>query len=158
MGQKIVLNMLKVTTAIIFIWFLLFFSNDKVYINYDGIPYAASSYLLKNNDKDLAHKYAWNLLETKVSSDIFQDLCCSTEYRLSMSENKAAFFSHLPAYSIKSGYIFLIRLVSDTLQVDEYDAMKFITNTSIVLLTLLASMLFFNRSLFIYLSIQINFS
>ena len=153
MTQRIILNLLKVITSIMFICFLLFFSNNKVYINYDSIPYAASSYLLKNNDKDLAHRYAWNLLETKVSPEIFQNLCCSTEYRLSMAENKTAFFSHLPAYTTKSGYIFLIRLVSDTMKVDEYVAMKLITNISVVLVTLLACMYFINKSLFIYLSI-----
>ena len=140
--SQVIISTLKILTAFTFIWFLLFFSNNKIYINYDSIPYAASSYLLKNNNEELAHKYTWDLLKTKVSTEIFQDLCCSSEYRKSMSKNIEAFYSHMPAYSTKSGYIFLIRLVSDTFKVDEYDAMKIITNASLVLLILIACMYF----------------
>lgn len=144
---------LKTLTASIFIWFLIFFSNDKSYVNYDSIPYTASAYLLKNNDKLIAHEYAWNLVKTKVSEDLFQNLCCSTKYRKSMSENVNAFYSHLPAYSTKSGYVLSIRLVSDFLKVDEYMAMKIISNASVILITLLASLYFINRNFFIYFSV-----
>ena len=64
--SQVIISTLKILTAFTFIWFLLFFSNNKIYINYDSIPYAASSYLLKNNNEELAHKYTWDLLKTKV--------------------------------------------------------------------------------------------
>lgn len=150
---KIMSNILKIFTTGIFIWFLIHFSNNNVYINYDSIPYTASSYLLKNNQKDEAYQYSWELVKTKVSPAIFQNLCCSSDYRKSMSGNMDAFYSHLPAYSTKSGYIYLIRLVSDILKVDEVDAMKIITNASIVLIVIMASLYFFNRSFFIHFAV-----
>tara|TARA_Y100000389_G_scaffold197017_1_gene230847 strand:- start:376 stop:1488 length:1113 start_codon:yes stop_codon:yes gene_type:complete len=151
--NKPTINILKVFSAAIFIWFLVHFSNNQTYINYDSIPYTASAYLLKNNDDDKAHKYAWNLLKKKVSPTIFKDLCCSSDYRESMSQNTESFYSHMPAYSTKSGYVLIIRLVSDLLEVDEYEAMKIISQASIILISLIASLYFFNRSLFIYLGI-----
>jgi len=151
--SKPLIGLVKIMALSIFIWFLVHFSNNQTYINYDSIPYTASSYLLQNNDKRIAHEYAWNLLETKVSKEIFEDLCCSTDYRKSMSQNIEAFYSHMPAYSAKSGYVFFVRLLSDFLQVDEYEAMKIISQASIILMVLLACIYFSNRSLFIYLGV-----
>jgi hypothetical protein len=151
--NKLTSNILKIFSATIFIWFLAHFSNNQTYINYDSIPYTASAYLLKNGDDGKAHEYAWNLLEKKVSPKIFKDLCCSNDYRKSMSQNIEAFYSHMPAYSTKSGYVLIIRLISDLLKVDEYEAMKIISQVSIILISLIASVYFFNRSLFIYLGI-----
>lgn len=150
---KIILIALKISTTGIFIYFLIHFSNNNVYINYDSIPYTASSYLLTNKQKEEAYQYSWELVKTKVSPEIFQNLCCSSDYRKSMSGNMDAFYSHLPAYSTKSGYIYLIRIVSDILKIDEIDAMRMITNTSIVLITILASLYFFNRSFFIHFAV-----
>lgn len=152
-ANKLISNFLKVITASLFLWFLVHFSNNQTYINYDSIPYTASAYLLQNSDKKIAHEYSWNLLETKVSPTIFQNLCCSNDYRNSMSKNVEAFYSHLPAYSTKSGYIFSIRLVSDLFEVDEYESMKIISQVSVILITLLACLYFYNRSIFIYLGI-----
>ena len=151
--NKPIINILKVFSAALFIWFLVHFSNNQTYINYDSIPYTASAYLLKNDDNKTAHAYAWNLLKKKVSPEIFKDLCCSNNYRESMSQNIEAFYSHMPAYSTKSGYVLIIRLVSDVLEVDEYEAMKIISQVSIILISLIASLYFFDRSLFIYLGI-----
>ena len=56
------------------------------------------------------------LLKETADEAVYQDLCCLSEYRKSMSSDQTAFASHLPSYQTKSGYILIIRLLSDFLE------------------------------------------
>ena len=44
-----------------------------------------------------------------------------------MYKNQESFIAQLPSYQTKSLYIYFIRITSDALKVDEYDAMRLIT-------------------------------
>ena len=50
-----------------------------------------------------------------------------------MYKNQESFIAQLPSYQTKSLYIYFIRITSDALKVDEYDAMRLITIFSIYL-------------------------
>ena len=126
-------NFIGLLSFLIFAFFINFSSNNYSYFNYDSVPYAASAYILKNKDKDEYHSYAWGLLEDKAPEFVFNDLCCATEYRISMYKNQESFIAQLPSYQTKSLYIYFIRITSDALKVDEYDAMRLITIFSIYL-------------------------
>ena len=126
-------NFIGLLSFLIFAFFINFSSNNYSYFNYDSVPYAASAYILKNKDKDESHSYAWGLLEDKAPEFVFNDLCCATEYRISMYKNQESFIAQLPSYQTKSLYIYFIRMTSDALKVDEYDAMRLITIFSIYL-------------------------
>ena len=151
--SSVLTHITKLSAIVIFLSYLIYFSNDREYINYDAIPYVAAAYLIKNNNIDEAHNYTWSLLKRKTAPEIYDDLCCGNIYKKSMSSNKEAFFSHLPAYASKSGYVYLVRMVADLFDKDEYQAMKIISQLSIILVVLIASMLFYNRNTFIFLSI-----
>lgn len=151
--SSILSNFTKLSAIVIFLSYIMYFSNDRDYINYDGVPYATAAYLLKDNNTDNAHEYVWMQLEKIAPPEIYKDLCCGNYYKKSMSTNTEAFFSHLPAYSSKSGYIFLIRKTSDLLKTDEFEAMKIITQASIILIILIASAAFYNQNTLIFLSI-----
>lgn len=146
-------NTLRVLVIICFLSFIYNKTFNRDYFNYDSIPYVASAHLLAGNDSDQSHAYAWNLLKEKSQPSIFNDLCCSSTYRKSMSSDPQAFESHLPSYKTKSLYVYLIRLTSDMFKIDEFSALKWISFISVVLLTLIASIFFFNSQLIIYLCI-----
>ena len=144
---------LRIIALGIFCLFLTWNSNDREYINYDAVPYVASSYLLKNPNTDMAFEYTWKLLKKTADESIYQDLCCLGEYRKSMSSDQTAFASHLPSYQTKSGYILIIRLLSDFLKIDEYAALKVISQISSLLIVCLMAIIFYKEDLAIYLSI-----
>ena len=144
---------IKISTLLIFCFYLNWFSNDREYINYDSIPYVASAFLIKNSDKDQAFEYSWGLLEETADQNIYQDLCCANDYRKSMSSDKSAFASHLPSYQTKSGYVYMIRLISDLININEYSSIKLISQMSSLLIVILLAISFFREHLSIYLSI-----
>ena len=144
---------LRIMALGIFCLFLTWNSNDREYTNYDAVPYVASSYLLKNPNTDMAFEYTWKLLKETADESIYQDLCCLGEYRKSMSSDQTAFASHLPSYQTKSGYILIIRLLSDFLKIDEYAALKVISQISSLLIVCLMAIIFYKEDLAIYLSI-----
>ncbi|MDC0166338.1 hypothetical protein OAI73_01775, partial [Gammaproteobacteria bacterium] len=144
---------LRIMALGIFCLFLIWNSNDREYINYDAVPYVASSYLLKNPNTEMAFEYTWKLLKETADESIYQDLCCLGEYRKSMSSDQTAFASHLPSYQTKSGYILIIRLLSDFLKIDEYAALKVISQISSLLIVCLMAIIFYKEDLAIYLSI-----
>jgi len=146
----------KIFKLIVLLGFLLFLhdkSFKESYYNYDSIPYVASAYMLAGNDIESSHRYAWDLLKKRAHPAVFNDLCCNSSYRKSMHQNPQAFGSHLPSYRTKSLYILLIRLVTDFLGTDEFNALQIITFSSVVLMTVLTACLVFNRDILIYLSI-----
>jgi hypothetical protein len=148
--------LIKIIKILAFISFLSFIYNktfDRNYFNYDSVPYVASSYMLLGYDLDRSHAYAWNLLKEKAHPSVFNNLCCATSYRKSMSSNSEAFGSHLSSYRTKSLYIYLIRLVSDFLKIDEFSSLKWISFSSVVILTLISCIFFFNAKLMIYFCI-----
>lgn len=151
--MNFLIKILKIFSTVIFCFYLLWFSNDRNYINYDAIPYSASAYLIKGSENQKAFEYSWNLLKESSSPELYQDLCCANKYRKSMSANESAFMSHLPSYQTKSGYIFLIRILSDSLNTNELQAIKIISQASAVLIVLLFSIFFFNARFLLYLSI-----
>ena len=144
---------LRIIALGIFCFFLIWNSNDREYVNYDAVPYVASSYLLDNPSTDMAFEYAWKLLKETADEAVYQDLCCLSEYRKSMSSDQTAFASHLPSYQTKSGYILIIRLLSNFLQIDEYAALKVISQISSLLIVCLMAIIFYKDDLAIYLSI-----
>jgi hypothetical protein len=150
------INIIKAIKSVAVLGFLLFVyekSYEKAYFNYDSIPYAVSAQLLLGKDVETAHSYVWTLLQTKTSSVVFQDLCCGSSYKRSMSQDVEAFSSHLGPYRTKSLYVFLIRSIADFLRVDEFHAQKIISFGSVALLTLLMAALFFNSTFTVFLSI-----
>jgi hypothetical protein len=146
-------KIIKISTLLMFCFYLNWFSNDRNYINYDAIPYVASAFLVQNSDVDEAFKYSWGLLKKTVDKNIYQDLCCANDYRKSMSADKSAFESHLPSYQTKSGYVYMIRFASDLMSINEYDAIKVISQIASLLIVILLAMSFFREHLAIYLSI-----
>ena len=116
------------------------------YFNYDSIPYVASAYMLSGNSLEESHAYAWNLLQEKSHTSVFNDLCCGSSYKKSMYENTEAFGSHLPSYRTKSLYILLIRSSSDLLSIDEFQALKIISFASVILIALMACLLYTSPS------------
>ena len=151
--MKYIEKIVKILTLGIFCFYIGWFSNDKDYINYDAIPYVASASLVQTPNTDIAFEYSWRLLKETVDNNIYQDLCCASDYRKSMSSDKSAFVSHLPSYQTKSGYIYLIRVVSNLFHINEYDAIKVISQISSILIVFVMAISFFNERLPIYLSI-----
>lgn len=146
-------KIIKISTLLMFCFYLNWFSNDRNYINYDAIPYVASAFLVQNADVDEAFKYSWDLLKNTVNKNTYRDLCCANDYRRSMSSDKSAFESHLPSYQTKSGYVYMIRFSSDLMDINEYDAIKLISQISSLLIVILLAISFFREHLAIYLSI-----
>lgn len=146
-------KIIKISTLLMFCLYLNWFSNDRNYINYDAIPYVASAFLVQSADVDEAFKYSWDLLKNTVNKNTYWDLCCANDYRRSMSSDKSAFESHLPSYQTKSGYVYMIRFSSDLMNINEYDAIKLISQISSLLIVILLAISFFREHLAIYLSI-----
>lgn len=147
------IKILKILALVSFLSFIYEHTFDRNYFNYDSVPYVASAYMLSGHDSDRSHAYAWNLLKEKAHPSVFNNLCCATSYRKSMSSSSEAFESHLPSYQTKSLYIYLIRLVSDLFNIDEFSSLKWISFGSAVILTLVSCIFFFNVQLMIYLCI-----
>jgi hypothetical protein len=145
-------SFIKILSLAIFCFALSWFSNNKEYVNYDAIPYVASAYLIENPDGD-SFEYSWQLLEKFVSPSLFKELCCNNYYRQSMSSDKLAFESHLPSYRTKSAYVYLIRFVSDVANINEYIAIKIISQVSAILIALIMAMSFFKERFSLYFSI-----
>jgi len=148
-----ILGILKIITYLAFILFVYEKSYKQDYFNYDGIPYVASAYILTGEDLVSSHAYAWNLLRNKSQPGVFNDLCCASSYRKSMYQSFEAFGSHLPSYQTKSLYVLTVRLVSSSFNIDEFEALKLISFTSVTLLSLLAAIFLFSKSFILYISI-----
>ena len=136
-------SILKIITCSLFVFFVYEKSYKQDYFNYDGIPYVASAYMLTGEDLVSSHAYAWNLLRSKSQSGVFNDLCCGSSYRKSMYQSFEAFGSHLPSYQTKSLYVLTVRLVSSFFNIDEFEALKLISFTSVTLLSFLAAFFLF---------------
>ena len=146
-------SILKIITYLLFVLFVYEKSYKQDYFNYDGIPYVASAYMLTGEDLVSSHAYAWNLLRSKSQPGVFNDLCCASSYRKSMYQSFEAFGSHLPSYQTKSLYVLTVRLVSSLFNIDEFEALKLISFTSVSLLSLLAAIFLFSKSFILYISI-----
>jgi len=146
-------KILKIFALICFLSFIYNKTFDRNYFNYDSVPYVAAAYMLSGHDLDSSHAYTWNLLEEKAHPSVLNSLCCSTSYRKSMSSNSEAFGSHLPSYQTKSLYVYLIRIVSDIFNIDEFNSLKWISYSSAAILALIACIFFFNTQMMIYLCI-----
>ena len=144
------LGILKIITYLAFILFVYEKSYKQDYFNYDGIPYVASAYMLTGEDLVSSHAYAWNLLRSKSQPGVFNDLCCASSYRKSMYQSFEAFGSHLPSYQTKSLYVLTVRLISSLFDIDEFEALKVISFTSVILLSFLAAFFYLiNHSFYI---------
>jgi len=142
---------IKLLLAILFAVFVFEKSSDRSYINFDSIFYTASAHILEGNDAYASHSYSWELLKLKAEKSVFDNLCCSSSYRLSMFKNPEAFISHLPSYQTKSLYVFIVKIVANLFDSDEFEAQKIISLTSSCLLIMLSMFFLFQSNLYIYL-------
>ena len=144
--------LIKVVATLLFCNLVFNHSYDKPYYNYDSIPYVASAKYLETKDYEISHKYSYELLKKKAPQ-FYNGLCCSGAYRNSMSSDYEAFASHMPAYQIKSLYVQLIRITSDSLGVDEYKAINIISLSSVLGIVFVFASFFFQLNIFGFLSI-----
>ncbi len=145
-------TLIKVVATLLFCNLIINHSNDKPYYNYDSIPYVASAKYIETKDYESSHNYSYNLLKEKAPQ-FYEGLCCSGAYRNSMSSDYEAFASHMPAYQIKSFYVQLIRITSDSLGVDEYRAINLISLGSVLGIVLVFAGFFFQVNIFGFLSV-----
>ena len=107
------------------------------YYNWDAIPYAMAVYISEGNSIGDAHDLAYESLNEEVSAGLFQALCCSGKYRNDQYINAENLNSMLQMYALKPGYIITIKAFKNILGLSPYQAMKYISIYSILILSLL---------------------
>tara|TARA_B100002019_G_scaffold12332_2_gene9980 strand:- start:517 stop:1626 length:1110 start_codon:yes stop_codon:yes gene_type:complete len=126
--------------------FMFHKAEKEHYYNWDSIPYSMGVHVYEGKTMNEAHYRAFSNLKEEVSPGLFQNLCCSGDYRFAQYQSAENLNSMLPMYTSKPGYISLISLIKNTFGVSEYVAMKYISIFAVLFLSILFFISFFNAN------------
>ena len=142
---------LRIVNLALFVLLSLFLFDKtfaKGYYNWDSLAYSYAVHINEGLSIEDAHALTYQTLKQEVSNGLYEDLCCSSKYRMAQFENPDNLDSMMPMYALKPGYIFLIKQTKETFQVSEFQAMNYISLISILLITALIFFSFFQLSSF----------
>lgn len=112
-------------------------TNQYHYYNWDAIPYTMAVHISEGESFQDAHDLTYQSLNEEVSEELFQNLCCSASYRNDQYMNAENLNSMLQMYALKPGYIHTIKGFKNIFKLSPYQAMKYISLYSILILNLL---------------------
>lgn len=92
--------------------YLAFMSFHRPFHNWDMVIYAAAAEKTDGETNTELHTRIWATVKGAVSSERFQELCCSNEFRQDRYDNPQIFQSHFPMYEVKAGYVWLLKGLS----------------------------------------------
>jgi len=142
---------LRIVNLALFVLLSLFLFDKtfaKGYYNWDSLAYSYAVHINEGLSIEDAHALTYQTLKQEVSDGLYEDLCCSSQYRRAQFENPDNLDSMMPMYALKPGYIFLIKQTKNTFQVSEFQAMSYISSISILLIAALIFFSFFQLSSF----------